>query len=260
MTIRSIFVFTPAERSSPTTGPAAYAIAAARQHKAHLTIFTVGLDVTTPGLKTDAPASGAALKRAADAAGVSSTLVTSHSHALGVHEVIAEHARLHDLSVVGCTETGMLNERQITEYLLFESGRPVILVPESCTQAYRPGTVAAGWDNTAAAARALGDALALLQPERVHLLTITGEKPIPADLDSRRLAETVKRRGVEADHHVVPLSARTIAAALQDETGRHGASLLCMGAYGHSRLRRFVYGSATADILRAIRIPTLLSH
>ncbi len=260
MTIKSVFLFTPAELGQVDRGPAAYAISVAKAHAAHLTIFTVALDVTTPGLQTDVPSFASALKRAAEAIGVRCSLVITHSHALGVHEVIAEHARLHDISVVGCTGSGVFSERQVAGYLLFESGRPVIVVPESHSAPYRAGAVAVAWDNTAAAARALGDTLALFGPNRAHLLTITGEKPLPTDLNTGRLVEAFERRGVTANHEVVSLGTRTIATALQDEAERQGATLLCMGAYGHSRLRRMVYGSATADLLRSNKVPTLLSH
>lgn len=260
MTIKSVFLFAPTEFGESDRGPAAYAISMAKAHKAHLEIFTVVLDVTTPGLETDPVATASALRSAAEAAGLGCTLVTGHSHSLGVHEVIAEHARLHDLAVMGCDGSGILSERQITEYLLFESGRPVIVVPKAYAAPYRRGSVAAGWDNTAAAARALGDTLALFGPDHVHLLTISGEKPLPTDLDTNALAQAVERRAASADHSMVLLGPRTIAVALQEEAERRGAALLCMGAYGHTRFRRFVFGSATADVLRCNGMPTLLSH
>jgi nucleotide-binding universal stress UspA family protein len=33
-----------------------------------------------------------------------------------------------------------------------------------------------------------------------------------------------------------------------------------MGGYGHSRLREFVLGGVTRDILRQMTVPTLMSH
>jgi nucleotide-binding universal stress UspA family protein len=34
------------------------------------------------------------------------------------------------------------------------------------------------------------------------------------------------------------------------QAAAHGADLLVMGAYGHARLREFVFGGATRDVLR----------
>ena len=39
-----------------------------------------------------------------------------------------------------------------------------------------------------------------------------------------------------------------------------GADLLVMGAYGHSRLREFVFGGVTREILRHMTLPVLMSH
>ena len=260
MTTRSILLFAPAETADARHGPAAYAIGLAKQHGASLTIFSVALDVTTPGRRTDAPAAAAAIREAAEGAGVRCSVVTEHSHAISVHEVIAEHARLHDLSVTGTHGDGLLSERQIAEHLMFDSGRPVLVVPHAYADAPAHGSAAIAWDNSAAAARALGDAVALLSVEEAHFLAIGGDKPLRGDLDSGQLVALAERRGLQARHATVALGDRTIADALQQEARSRGAGLLVMGAFGHSRLRRFVLGSATAAVLEATRMPTLLSH
>lgn len=260
MAIKSVFLFAPAETANADTGAAGFAISLAKAHGAQITIFTVALDVTTPGRQTDAAAVAATLLSAADASGVSCSIITEHSHALGIHEVVAEHARLHDLSVIGSSSLGLLNERMLAEYLMFESGRPVIVVPDQYSGAYQTGALGVAWDNTAAAARALGDAIALFEPEHIHFLTISDEKALSTDLDSHGLIDVTLKRGVKADHKMASVSGRSIAVALQQEALAAGAFMLVMGAYGHSRLRSFVLGSATADILKNSRMPTLLSH
>lgn len=260
MTIKSIFLFAPAETADAIKGPAAYAISLAKAYGARLTIFTVAVDVTTPGRQTDALAVAASLRSAAETADVDCKLVTEHSHAMGIHEVVAEHARLHDLSVTGCSSGGLLSEKIIAEYLMFESGRPVIVVPANYEGPYQKGPLAVAWDNSSAAARALGDAIALFAPDQVELLSIEGEKPLPTDLDSARLVEVISRRSTKARHRVAQLAGRSIATALQEEANASGCGLLAMGAFGHTRLRRFVLGSATSDILKNNQMPTLLSH
>lgn len=260
MALHSIFLFAPAETAIASKGPAAFAIALAKAHGANLTIFSVATDVTTPGKNVDAGAIAASLKSAADASGVRCTLVTEHSHAIGVHEAVAEHARLHDLSITGCNIAGLLSEKIIAEYLMFESGRPVIVVPADYDAPYQKGPLAIAWDNSSAAARALGDAIALFTPDQVQLLSIEGEKPLPTDLDTAQLVEVIGRRSTNASHRFAPLSGRSIGAALQEEAKANGCGLLVMGAFGHTRLRRFVLGSATSDILKNNQMPTLLSH
>lgn len=260
MAMKSIFVFAPAETAAAGKGPVGFAISLAKACGAQLTVFTVAIDVTTPGRHTDALSVAGNIGSAAHAAGVECTLITEHSHALGVHEVVAEHARLHDISVIGSQSSGLLSERMVAEYLMFESGRPVIVVPETHDRPYQNGALGMAWDNTPAAARALGDAITLLGSEQVHFITVVGEKPLPTDLDNHALVQVTGRRGVKADHLNVALFGRTIGSALQEEAVAAGSHMLIMGAFGHSRLRSFILGSATADILKNVQIPTLLSH
>lgn len=260
MTMKSIFLFAPAETAVVDRGPAYFAISLAKAQHAQLTIFTVALDVTTPGRNTDAPTVAAQLLSAAESAGVKTIMVTGHSHAMGIHEVVAEHARLHDVSVIGSQKSGLLTERMVAEYLMFESGRPVIIVPENYVVPYVKEAFGVAWDNTPTAARALGDAILLFEPDEIHFVSIIGEKPLPTDLDSNALVAAAGRRGVKADHVNAALFGRSIGTALQEEAVAAGSNMLVMGAFGHSRLRSFVLGSATKDILEGTRVPTLLSH
>jgi nucleotide-binding universal stress UspA family protein len=46
------------------------------------------------------------------------------------------------------------------------------------------------------------------------------------------------------------------AAAIVQES----ADLLVMGAYGHSSIRRLIFGSTTTDMIRSSPVPILLFH
>lgn len=261
MKLESVLLFAPSASATTHEGPVAYAIRLARQNGARLTSFVVDLDVTTPGRNADPLAAAALIERAALEAGVDCVTVTEHSHALGIHEVIAEHARLHDLTVMGCHGDGLLSERAVLEHLLFDSGRPVVVVPHGQSPGDVGGPALVAWDNTAAAARALGDARLLLRSgEELLFLTIGGEKPVQCDLNPDQLVAASARRGLRARAVRAELGERSIAEALQQEAKAHGAQLLVMGAYGHSRWRQIVLGSATAGVLANLHMPVLMSH
>jgi len=49
---------------------------------------------------------------------------------------------------------------------------------------------------------------------------------------------------------------RQICARAEQEQ----ADLVVMGAYGHSRLREFVFGGATRHVFTHMTVPTLFSH
>lgn len=259
MSVRSILLFAPAESADPVHGPAAHAIALAKAEQARLSIFTVAVDVTTPGLTTDAAAVAAALSAAATAAGVEHRMITDHSHSIGMHEAVAAEARLHDLSVTGCSGEGLLSERIVAEHLLFETGRPLIVVPAQAAGSGAVGKLVAAWDHSRAAARALGDAIQLFDNATVELIAVEGEKPLISPLSARDEQAALAARGLGA---ITPcqLGGRAIAVAIQEEAAARGADLLVMGGFGHSRLRSYVLGSATTGLFAKLTLPTLLSH
>lgn len=260
MSIDSIFLFAPAEFARAESGPAAQAIALAKEHGARLTLFVINLDVTTPGRQACAIEAAAPLRAAAESAGLDCEVVTEHTHAIGVHEVIAEHARLHDITVTGCRGGGVLSERDIAQHLLFASGRPVLLAPAGAAAPEPARGFAAAWDNTAAAARALGDAKSLVGEREITFLTIANDKELQGDLSPDRVMRAAARRGFAARAVTAERAGRPIADALQHEARALGADILVMGGYARSRVRQIVLGSATAGILGGPRMPVLLSH
>jgi nucleotide-binding universal stress UspA family protein len=147
----------------------------------------------------------------------------------------------------------------MTQAVVFGSGRPTVIVPPSAGS--DPVThLAIAWDGSRAAARALGDALALLPEDgRVTVLTVQDEKPLAGQI-AEALASSLERRGVSARPISVPIGRRKIAEALQDAALESGADLLAMGGFGHSRIRDFILGGATKGVFADLRLPVLLSH
>jgi nucleotide-binding universal stress UspA family protein len=177
----------------------------------------------------------------------------------GVLAAASVEARQFDLSLVPVPADSTAPP-DLAQALVFDSGLPVILVPEAA----RPAPldhVAIAWDGSRVAARALQDALRLLSPGgRVTVLTVHGEKElVGADL-SATLAASLRLRGHEAKAVNLALEGRPIAEALQAGAKDAGAGLLAMGGFGHSRLRDFILGGATQGILAHLQIPVLLSH
>lgn len=173
-------------------------------------------------------------------------------------ERAAISARYRDLSLLLHNEDE--SEAALAEAVLFGSGRPSLLVPRE-SRAEIPGKVAIAWDGSRVAARALADFLSLdFQQARLIIITVTDEKKLPNNDIAEALVEGLRRRGVAAERTDVRADGRGIATAIQDTALEAGAGMLVMGAYGHSRLRDFLLGGATAGVLRSCRMPILLSH
>ena len=194
----------------------------------------------------------------AGAAGIAATTNAISAPPALLAETAALHARYYDLTLLGW-EQDSVTSRTVAEAVVFSAGRPALLVPEAASIADFDH-VAIAWDGSRVAARAVADAAQFLsRAASVSVLTALDEKPLKRTV-ADRLADGFVRSGIEAKAVPVECKGRPIGDVLQTEAIERGASLLVMGGYGHSRLRDFVLGGATAGVLDALRLPVLLSH
>lgn len=171
----------------------------------------------------------------------------------------ASEARYYDLSLLPWAQ-GASSVQEVAQTVVFESGRPAIIVPPSA-KGEPIKHVAIAWDGSRVAARALADMMPLLKDNtRLTVLTVLDEKPLERKDLGGTLVTHLQRRGFDAHARDCALSGRTISGALQDAAMEAGANLLVMGGFGHSRLRDFVLGGATRGVFGDLRLPVLLSH
>jgi len=206
-------------------------------------------------------ANAEALLARASQSGISAVSLTEIDYSRGVLGWLADHARIHDVVVIGTDRRGMMSDRLIAENLLFEIGRPMLAVPGEFVGEFACQRIAVAWDNSRVAARALGDALSLNAGiNEVIFLTIGGEKAIHSSLDDDAMKAALERRGVAVCFEHSALRGRSIGMAIQEAAEELDPDLLVMGGYGHSRLRDFILGGATLEVLGELRMPVLLSH
>jgi nucleotide-binding universal stress UspA family protein len=149
----------------------------------------------------------------------------------------------------------------IAEATLFESGRPTLVVPYIQRPPFKVDHIAICWDGSRPATRAISDALSLLhRAKRVDLISVVGERPLREELPGADMVSHLARHGITAQVRRVPLVEDDVAPAILNYLADSAAELLVMGGYGHSRLREFILGGATRDILRSMTAPVLLSH
>jgi nucleotide-binding universal stress UspA family protein len=179
----------------------------------------------------------------------------------GAATQFAQIARRFDLAVVGQAqrEHGASEELMI-EGALFESGRPVIVVPYIQKAGLTLERVLACWDGGRTAARAIGDAMPLLERAKAVDLVIVAEERKNDEISGAAMSEHLARRGVAVD--VKRMSAGDIAIedVILSYAADSGADFMVMGGYGHSRLREFVLGGVTRGILASMTVPVLMSH
>jgi hypothetical protein len=91
--------------------------------------------------------------------------------------ILSTLARRFDLSVFMQPEPNVVNNDDMIETSLFESGRPLIVVPYIQKDGLKLDHVVCCWDGSRAAARAINDALPMLaKATMVDLLVVLNEK------------------------------------------------------------------------------------
>jgi nucleotide-binding universal stress UspA family protein len=143
--------------------------------------------------------------------------------------------------------------------LVMQAGRPVLVVPEATSSGFE--RVLVGWKDTRETRRAITDALPFLkQASYVRVTEIAAADELAAA--RRRLADVSAWLG----HHGVTAEPLAVASTGEDalqlrELAReHHADLIVVGAFGHSRVREWVFGGVTRDLLLRAGTCTLLSH
>lgn len=176
-------------------------------------------------------------------------------------EMILAEAQRHDLVLLG-TETHFRSGTpdaacDTLDKVLHSPPRPVVAVPEKLGEGR---TVVIGYDGSLQAARTLSVYLATGLASQYENVVVT----IDEDFDE---AERITRRAVDyLTLHGAAVKARPVetrldpASILLDHTVQLKAHLLVMGAFGHSALREFFFGSTTRGVLRDSKVPVMLYH
>ncbi len=178
-------------------------------------------------------------------------------------DYLAREARSCDLFVTGVDhERSLLDSARHLNVgdLVMQIGRPILIVPAH-VETFKLERALVAWRDTRESRRAIFDALPLLKAAaHVAVLEIAPtEDLVAARARLRDVAAWLARNGVEADSLVLP-SGGDDAAQIKGVAREQQADLLVAGAYGHSRLREWVLGGVTRDLLLNAPRCALVSH
>jgi nucleotide-binding universal stress UspA family protein len=177
-------------------------------------------------------------------------------------EYVAREARCADLILTGATSGGMYagTRRVDAGELVLESGRPILVVPQAAGSLSLQQIVVC-WKDTREARRAILDALPILkQATNVDVVEVCLEEDLVAS--TARLNDVVTwLRLHDVSAVALPVQSRgnereELETILEDRK----ANLVIAGAYGHARLREWILGGVSRDLLIAPERCSLLSH
>jgi nucleotide-binding universal stress UspA family protein len=221
------------------------------------------IDEHAKAYRAENPAMKCAFEEAARAHNIVAEWREGDAGSSTVARVVIRHARTADLVVALQTalDWKCSLDLDIADRLALESGRPVLIVPNTGSHHAIPKRIVVGFTDKREATRAAFDALPLLQrADQVTVIEID-PKPEPEIATIRSaLCATLSHHGVACQELTAASRHGNIGDALLACCERMKADLLVMGCYGHSRLREFVLGGASRHLLAGMTLPVLMAH
>ncbi|MER9335432.1 universal stress protein [Mesorhizobium sp. M0293] len=181
-----------------------------------------------------------------------------------IGDAVRQRALCNDLTIVG---PPFLNDVNLGPLVfngsLFDTGKPVLVVPEGAEATLSPRRVLVGWDSRVEASRSVREALDLLsgaEEVRVALVdpeaTCTGNGAEPgADI-----AAYLTRHGARVSVDRLASRGKPVAMVLAQQAIDTSADLIVMGVYGSRRLRERLFGGVTRWIVGKPPLPLFLAR
>lgn len=168
--------------------------------------------------------------------------------------------RLNDVTILDSGPDAIAESRYGIEEALFNSGRPVVVVPRNGGNP-QPRRISIAWDGSARSARAVSDALPLLAAaQKVTVTVVTGEKDLSHNTSGEELVGYLARHGIVADLAKLPVGKDGVAGTLREHATTSGAEMLVMGAFVHSWFRQTVLGGVTRSLLDDTPVPLFMAY
>lgn len=179
----------------------------------------------------------------------------------GAADIISTIARSYDLAILPQSEPDDdVTETLAIEATLFGSGRPVLAVPYIQKTGLKLDRVIVCWDGSRGSARAVGDALPLLKRAKTIDVVTVEHKESRKELRGAQIAEHLARHKLRVDLKPIVAPDSDAASVVLSYAADSAADLIVMGGYGHTRLREFVLGGMTYEMLKSMTVPVLMSH
>src|SRR5262245_40629690 len=254
-------------------GAADYAVSLAETVGAHLAAVAFAYEPVIPGTvmggipadvfdrsrSENQKAARAATERfnkEANRAGLSYEARVFDATLVGASDLFGRIARRFDLAVAGQAEPDKLaGEDLIIEAALFQSGRPVIVVPYIHKGGVKLDRVLACWDGSRTAARAIGDAMPLLtRAKAVDVLIVATDKGKKDEIPGADMGAHLARHGLNVEVKRLVAPDTNVPNTILSYAADTSADFIVMGGYGHSRLREIILGGATRGILQSMTV------
>ena len=178
---------------------------------------------------------------------------------------ISLRARYSDLVVIGQIDPDEQSPAvmpDFPEFVVMNSGRPVLVVPYAGRFDGVGRRALVAWDASVSATRAVTNALPLLRRADIVEVAVFNADPrgeAHGEQPGADIALWMARHGIKVD--VILRRVDTdVGNALLSLAAELDSDLLVMGGYGHSRFREIMLGGVTRTVLASMTVPVLMSN
>ncbi|MFC1601754.1 universal stress protein [Candidatus Sumerlaeota bacterium] len=178
------------------------------------------------------------------------------------YQAVVDQAELHDLIIIGRQTNFFFETEEQTgktfRQLVHDSPRPVLATAETLPELTDDVLICYDGSNQAARALQMFTALFVHHAPNIHIITVAETKRRAEDI-CRRAAIFLEEHGACVCSHPLELDGKPWGAILgQVEVLK--PRMLVLGAYGKSGLRKYFFGSTTAEMIEECAHPLFIYH
>jgi nucleotide-binding universal stress UspA family protein len=146
----------------------------------------------------------------------------------------------------------------VFETALFDSGRPVLVVPPGVS-AMVGKRILFAWNGSTESARAISLAMPVLQrSDTIEVLSVEGAM-VPGPT-AAEIAESLRSHGLKVTSQHLKPGNRSAGQTIVERALALGSDLIVKGAYTQSRLRQMIFGGVTRHLILNSPLPVLFSY
>ena len=174
--------------------------------------------------------------------------------------VVGMIGRVFDLIIVEQPEKLASIAEATLEDALFESGRPVLMVPKRSLPTLGE-VVAIAWNGSTETAVTVAMGMPFLKQARKVVVVTVGPQHMPEPgPEGEELARTLERHGMDVSVRTAYGRQKAQGESFLKEAMAAGADLLLKGAYTQSRIRQMIFGGGTRHIIMEAQLPVLMAR